>query len=140
MLYEDIFIKNFIGKRYRERLKYELTDKQKRSYAINRFSHNCEDIIDKEKIYMGSNLLTCVQASEKLKELSSAKQAYVISLNSFDKQIMPLSEALAMCFNEYSAVILVIDERTCFIKTEIEGGDCKKIIMYDNGIDKTRRI
>lgn len=140
MLYEDIFIKNFIGKRYRERLKYELTGKQKRSYAINRFSHNCEDIIDKEKIYIESETLTCVQASEKLKELSSAKQAYVISLNSFDKQIMPLSEALAMCFNEYSAVILIIDERTCFIKTETEGGDCQKIIMYDNGIDKTRRI
>lgn len=140
MFYEDIFINNFIGKRYRERLKYELNNKQKRSYAINRFSHNCNDIIDKNKIHTESESLTIVQASEKLKELSSAKQAYIISLNSYDKQIMPFSEALAICFNEYSAVILIIDERTCFIKTEIEDGNCKKIIMYDCGIDKMGRV
>lgn len=53
---------------------------------------------------------------------------------------MPFSEALAICFNEHSAVILIIDERTCFIKTEIEDGNCMKIIMYDRGIDKMGRV
>ena len=131
MLYEDIFINNFIEKRYRERLKYEFYSKQKRSYAINRFSHNCNEIIDKEKIYMESNSLTCAQALEKLKDLSSTKQAYIISLNPYDKKVMPLADALLLCFNEYSVVILMLDETTCFIKTEAEDGNCKKIIMHN---------
>lgn len=131
MLYEDVFINNFIGMRYRERLKYELNSKQKRPYAINRFSHNWGDIIDKEKVYMESDSLTCAQTSGNLKELSSAKQAYIISLNSYDKKVMPLSDALLLCFDEYSVVILILDETTCFIKTEVEDGNCQKIIMHN---------
>ena len=131
MLYEDIFINNFIEKRYRERLKYEFYSKQKRSYAINRFSHKCNEIIDKEKIYMESNSLTCTQALEKLKGLASTKQAYIISLNSYDKKVMPLADALLLCFNEYSVVILMLGETTCFIKTETEDGNCQKIIMHN---------
>lgn len=131
MLYEDVFINNFIGMRYRERLKYELNSKKKRSNAINRFSHNWGDIIDKEKVYMESDSLTCAQTSENLKELSSAKQAYIISLNSYDKKVMPLSDALLLCFDEYSVVILILDETTCFIKTEVEDGNCQKIIMHN---------
>lgn len=117
--------------RYRERLKYELNSKKKRSNAINRFSHNWGDVIDKEKVYMESDSLTCAQTSENLKELSSAKQAYIISLNSYDKKMMPLSDALLLCFDEYSVVILILDETTCFIKTEVEGGNCQKIIMHN---------
>ena len=130
MFNEKIFIENFIAKRYRERLNFEFNNKQKRSNAINRFSHNCGDIIDKEKVYMENDSLTCAQALEKLKNLSSAKQAYIISLNSYDKKIMPLSNALLLCFNEYSVDILILDETTCFIKTEVEDGNCQKIIMH----------
>ena len=131
MLYEDVFINNFIGMRYRERLKYELNSKKKRSNDKNRLSQNWGDVIDKEKVYMESDSLTCAQTSENLKELSSAKQAYIISLNSYDKKMMPLSDALLLCFDEYSVVILILDETTCFIKTEVEGGNCQKIIMHN---------
>ena len=80
---------------------------------------------------MESNSLTCTQALEKLKGLASTKQAYIISLNSYDKKVMPLADALLLCFNEYSVVILMLGETTCFIKTETEDGNCQKIIMHN---------
>ena len=51
---EKIFVNNFIVKRLRDRVLYELSSCKHREKAIDRFSHNIDDIIIYENIFMRS--------------------------------------------------------------------------------------
>ena len=129
MNYEEFFIDNFIFERYRERLLFEFRDEKRRFCAIERFSHDSAKYLDKAKISCAGEKITQYELLPMLKEITSSKTAYVISQNSFDKTIMPLRDAVLMAYGEYSAVILVIDERISFVKSEVEKSSCKKYVM-----------
>ncbi len=49
---EERFIKNFIKKRYRERLLFELTTPKKRYDGLDRFCHQASELIDLSLIHI----------------------------------------------------------------------------------------
>ena len=53
--YEKEFVQTYIVKNRRERLLYELTSDKKRYQGLDRFCHECDELLDPKKIVLKGN-------------------------------------------------------------------------------------
>ena len=116
----------FIDSRYRERIIYELSSSsKKRLKALFRFSHNAEVLIDKSKLVFSGSELKKELIAKKVKQ---TKEVYVMSHKYLDGQIMDLDAAIKYTENEFSPVLIYMNE-LLIIKEEFESGNCKYYIL-----------
>ncbi len=115
---EEKFINNFINKSYSDRLLFELKSLKKRINAITRFSHNTEDLIKQENVYLKLKQFD----KKELKLFLKEQDFYVISFKYLDGIIMNINEVLDYIYDEYSPVI-VCGTNIAIIKKEFEKGE-----------------
>ena len=125
---EKIFVNNFIVKRLQDRILYELSSFKYREKAIDRFSHNIDDIIIYENILMRSNNISYFDIYKKLNEIYKIENVYIITSGENDRKIKSLNSAIDICENTYSPVILICNENLAFVKTETSIGSPLKYI------------
>lgn len=116
--YENTFVHNFINKRYRDRLLFELNSDKKRAKAIDRFSHDAESLIKADKIFAKGNISRTILEHELQKRKFAA--AYVLSSNYLQGVSLPIEEALAYFEDECMPVIMIFSSDFAVIKTEFE--------------------
>ena len=116
---EERFVKNYIDKKYQERLLYELNSLKKRADALSRFSHGVEAILKKS---VEQKVITNID------NLPNKQQAvYIISWDEKNGTTMPFDEAVRYLQSAYMAVIL-IGEAFSIVKEETEQGSAR--ILY----------
>lgn len=129
---EDIFLNNFIDKRIRDRIRFELNKEEKRIYAISRFCHRTEDIIIKSNILTSNKKLKYEEILKLLRKYGAQKNCYVISSDSeIDGKTMTLDEALDTCHGlGMPSIIICIPDHLAYIECEQEQGPADKYILY----------
>lgn len=118
-IFEQEFVYQFLNRRIRERILFELNSNKKRINALMRFSHSIDDIIDERNIVSKTNVLI----KENLSKIffHNRLMVYVISYKLLDGKMMTVDDAIEHANNEYSPVIMYCD-RTAIIKSEYESG------------------
>ena len=113
---EQEFIKKYIDKGYRERLLLELESAKRRTKALSRFSHNAEEILNKNITQKTITNFSDIKETD--------KTVYVISWDESDGTQISFVDAIKYCETTYTSVVL-IGEAFALIKEETEGGTPK---------------
>ena len=113
---EQEFIKKYIDKGYRERLLLELGSAKRRTKALSRFSHNAEEILNKNITQKTITNFSDIKETD--------KTVYVISWDESDGTQISFVDAIKYCETTYTSVVL-IGEAFALIKEETEGGTPK---------------
>ena len=87
---EEKFIKDFINDFYQERLLYEFKSPKKRINAILRFSHNTDELIKKEYIFLKLKRFD----EKEIVSFLQGEDSYVISFDYVDGISMNINEIL----------------------------------------------
>lgn len=125
---EKKFVENFIQKRYRDRLLFELNSPKKRVDFLSRFCHNADEIIDPNKIVLkGKKIDTDIE--KELKQHKINDEVYVLSFKYSQGQSLGLQEALDYCEEENMPVIIILSDDLALIKTEVEFGAPLKLLL-----------
>ena len=114
---EEKFIKDFINDFYQERLLYEFKSPKKRINAILRFSHNTDELIKKEYIFLKLKRFD----EKEIVSFLQGEDSYVISFDYVDGISMNINEILNYLYDEYSPVI-VCGTNFAIVKKEFEKG------------------
>ena len=120
---EQEFIKKYIDKGYQERLLLELGSTKRRTKALSRFSHNVEEILNKN-----ITKKTITNFSD-IKETDQT--IYVISWDKNDGTQISFADAIKYCETTYTSVVL-IGESFALLKEETEGGTPKMFYLKSN--------
>ena len=120
---EQEFIKRYIDKGYQERLLLELGSAKRRTKALSRFSHNVEEILNKN-----ITKKTITNFSD-IKETDQT--IYVISWGKNDGTQTSFADAIKYCETAYTSVVL-IGKTFALIKEETEGGTPKIFYLKSN--------
>ena len=120
---EQEFIKKHIDKEYQERLLLELGSAKRRTKALSRFSHNVEEILNKN-----ITKKTITNFSD-IKETDQT--IYVISWDENDGTQTSFADAIKYCEMAYMSVIL-IGQSFALIKEETEGGQSKMFYLKND--------
>ena len=114
---ETSFVNKYIKKEFKDRLLFELRSIKKRSKAISRFAHRCEELLQ--------NSYTKHDTADLQRVLSitttSEEQCYIISDNEHDCEVIALPIAIEYCKESYMPFIL-IGSSFAMIKPENESG------------------
>ncbi len=122
---EQEFIKKYIDKGSQERLLLELGSAKRRTKALSRFSHNVEEILNKN-----ITKKTITNFSD-IKETDQT--IYVISWDKNDGTQTSFADAIKYCEAAYTSVIL-IGEAFALIKEETEGGTPKIFYLKNHKV------
>ncbi|MCH5164520.1 MAG: hypothetical protein J1F36_05835 [Clostridiales bacterium] len=128
---EKAFIKNFIKKQYQERILFEFNSSKKRQHAIDRFSHDFENIINSEKIILMNSNLSILEIEKELKYKKINEFAYVISYKYTMGKFFNLKDALSYLDEEYLPVIIILSNNMALIKSETDKGSSTKMLLYN---------
>ncbi len=118
---ENAFVKSFIDKRFQERILFELASKKKRLYAIDRFSHETEKIINQNRL-----VEKAVRMDAKWMEKRPSAPVYVLSYQYSDGVFLNYDEAIGYLSQTQSCAIVIHDD-FCMIKSESE---CNETTYY----------
>ena len=128
---EQSFIKNFIDKRYRDRLLFELSSDKKRRNAIDRFSHNAEELLNPQKILLkGDITISDIEAQLKQRKINAS--SYVLSFEFSDGHTCTPREALSYFEQSPTAVIVMFSDSIALIKAETEGASPSKYLLCND--------
>lgn len=117
---EQGFVRDYVDKKYRDRVAFELCSRKHRQRAISRFAHGSEKILSASvhKALLGS-----------LRELNKKeRELYVISCDDNDGTTVDFDKAIAYCEGAYTATVLIGSDFSV-IKEETEGGTPKIVII-----------
>ena len=129
---ENEFINLFIVKEKADRLKYELSKKDKRKTGIGQFCHNINDMIKTQYLYQKMNTSSPNELYGIIRKISKSDVAYVISYDDrIDGTEQKLFEAINSCIY-YGMPSIIIIEKVVIIITEQEKGSPEKYILYLN--------
>ena len=120
---EQEFIKRYIDKGYQERLLLELSSAKRRTKALSRFSHNAEDVLNKNIFKKTITNLADIKENN--------QTVYVISWDENDGTQTSFTDAIKYCEMAYMSVIL-IGESFALIKEETEGGQSKMFYLKND--------
>ncbi len=118
---ESLFLST-LNKNNRDRISFELSSKKKRENAIMRFCHDAELIVDSKK------LIEKYDKAENVKSYLNNANVYVLSQKYIDGIEMQTDNALQYAENEYSAVIMIGNDK-CIIKSESESGSSEYFVL-----------
>ncbi|MBQ5955440.1 MAG: hypothetical protein IJH69_01010 [Firmicutes bacterium] len=126
---EERFIKNFIKKRYRERLLFELTTPKKRYAGLDRFCHQASDLIDPMRIYLEGDDLD--RLSE-FKDFCKKHQGLCRVLSPefyWDEIEVPLDGAVEMAVTSLDAFLVLGDGFAIVFGEPVKGGREKYLVV-----------
>ena len=123
IIIEQEFIKKYIDKGYQERLLLELSSAKRRTKALSRFSHNAEDVLNKNIFKKTITNLADIKENN--------QTVYVISWDENDGTQTSFTDAIKYCEMAYMSVIL-IGQSFALIKEETEGGTPKIFYLKSN--------
>ena len=129
---EERFIKNFIKKRYRERLLFELTTPKKRYAGLDRFCHQASELIDPVKIYLEDDDL---DRRPEFKDFCKKHQGpcHVLSPEFYWDEIeVTLDEAVEMAIMSLDAFLVLGDGFAIVFGEPVKGGR-EKYLVVENG-------
>lgn len=129
---EERFIKNFIKKRYRERLLFELTTPKKRYAGLDRFCHQASELIDPAKVYLEGDDL---DRRTEFKVFCKKHQGlcHVLSPEFYWDEIeLPLDEAMEMAVMSLDAFLVLGDGFAIVFGEPVKGGR-EKYLVVENG-------
>ena len=129
---EERFIKNFIKKRYRERLLFELTTPKKRYAGLDRFCHQASELIDPMKIYLEGDDL---DRRPEFKVFCKKHQGLCRVLSSefyWDEIEVPLDEAMEMAVMSLDAFLVLGDGFAIVFGEPVKSGR-EKYLVVENG-------
>ena len=115
---EEKFVNDFINPAYRDRLLFELKSSKKRLNALMRFSHNTNDLVNKNMVYSKLKKFEY----DILNNFLNGKNFYVISFKYLNGIIMNVKEVLDYISDEWMPVI-VCGNNNAIIKKEFEKGE-----------------
>ena len=128
--YEKIkeFVMNFVCKRWKERLIYELNSVKKQDKVIDHFAHESDKFLDQRYIKNKNSRYDIMQAENDLKACGSPSSVLVFS---GEKGLfeLPISKALLFAYNSYAPCVLICNSNLAFIKTESDGS-ADKILLF----------
>ena len=130
---EERFIKNFIKKRYRERLLFELTTPKKRYAGLDRFCHQASELIDPAKIYLeGDDLERCPEFREFCKKHQGLCR--VLSPEFYwEETEVSLDEAVKMATMSLDAFLVLGDGFAIVFGEPVKGGREKYLVVENAG-------
>ena len=129
---EERFIKNFIKKRYRERLLFELTTPKKRYAGLDRFCHQASELIDPAKVYLEGDDL---DRRPEFKVFCKKHQGLCRVLSSefyWDEIEVPLDEAMEMAVMSLDAFLVLGDGFAIVFGEPVKSGR-EKYLVVENG-------
>ena len=112
-------ISDFLSPSIRGRIIHELSSHKKRTKALERFSHNIEEILETECIYYKGNVIHDLVKSEIRNSIS---ECIVLSLEYQQGKKMSIEEAFNYLIGE-CIFALIADKNWLIIKPEHEGGE-----------------
>ena len=130
---EERFIKNFIKKRYRERLLFELTTPQKRYVGLDRFCHQASELIDPAKVYLEGDDL---DRRPEFKDFCKKHQGLcrVLSPEFYWEEIeAPLNEAVKMAVMSLDAFLVLGDGFAIIFGEPVKAGREKYLVVENAG-------
>ncbi len=128
---EELFVRTFVKKRLQERIIFELSSLKNRQKAIDRFSHNAEEVLESKYILAKSEKITITEIeNELLKYCDKNKEVYMFSMNEYDGKMVFVKEAVENCMKEFMPVIITCGgDKFAFVKTEVSGGSSMKYFL-----------
>ena len=126
---EERFIKNFIKKRYRERLLFELTTPKKRYAGLDRFCHQASDLIDPMRIYLEGDDLDRLP---EFKDFCKKHQGLCRVLSPefyWEETEAPLDEAVEMAVTSLDAFLVLGDGFAIVFGEPVKGGREKYLVV-----------
>ncbi len=130
---EERFIKNFIKKRYRERLLFELTTPKKRYAGLDRFCHQVSELIDPSKVYLEGDDL---ERRPEFREFCKNHQGLCRVLSPefyWEETEAPLDEAVEMAVMSLDAFLVLGDGFAMVFGEPMKGGREKYLVVEDAG-------
>ena len=130
---EERFIKNFIKKRYRERLLFELTTPKNRYAGLDRFCHQASELIDPAKVYLEGDDL---DRRPEFEEFCKKHQGLCRVLSPefyWDEIKMPLDEAVDMAVMSLDAFLVLGDGFAIIFGEPVKAGREKYLVVEDAG-------
>ena len=130
---EERFIKNFIKKRYRERLLFEMTTPKKRYAGLDRFCHQASELIDPAKIFLEGDDL---ERRPEFKEFCKKHQGLcrILSPEFYWEEIeAPLDEAVKMATMSLDAFLVLGDGFAVVFGEPVKGGREKYLVVENAG-------
>ncbi|MBR5949681.1 MAG: hypothetical protein IKZ82_13710 [Clostridia bacterium] len=112
---EAEFLRRFIVKNKRNRLLFELSDEGRRAQAVDRFSHNAEELLLLDKAVLSGGKLSIEQIVSSLKENSSGGECHAV-LSDGGTIDTGIEEAVKAVYGDGPAI--VITQGTVYIETE----------------------
>lgn len=128
---ENDFIETFIVKSRRERLKYELTNPEKRFLAIDRFSHHTSELIEQKYIVFKDKKITIEEAEKMLVKLSGSDECYYMSEEIAESDSYDLHECLKKYYYNGPS-IFICKNGVVFIVSEYAEGAAEKFLLVKN--------
>ena len=128
---EKCFCDNFLEKRIKDRIFYELNLPQKRRDAIHRFSHTIENIVRPTTILLKSSKITENELLKESRKVSTSSVGYILSEdNDLDGKEFSLEEAISRFFYLGFGAVIVVDEKTAILKDEQCYGPSTKYVLH----------
>ncbi len=130
---EERFIKNFIKKRYRERLLFELITPKKRYAGLDRFFHQASELIDPVKIYLEGDDL---ERRPEFREFCKKHQGLCRVLSPefyWDETEASLDEAVNMAVMSLDAFLVLGDGFAIVFGEPVKGGREKYLVVENAG-------
>ena len=130
---EERFIKNFIKKRYRERLLFELTTPKKRYAGLDRFCHQASELIDPAKVYLEGDDL---DRRTEFKDFCKKHQGLCRVLSPefyWEETEVPLDEAVEMAIMSLDAFLVLSDGFAIVFGEPVKGGREKYLVVENAG-------
>ncbi|MBO5994673.1 MAG: hypothetical protein J6Q41_04100 [Firmicutes bacterium] len=129
---EERFIKNFIHKRWRERLLFELTTPKKRYAGLDRFCHQASELIDPAKIYLEGDDL---DRRNEFIDFCKKHQGLCRVLSPefyWEETEVSLEEAVNMAVMSLDAFLILGDGFAIIFGEPVKGGR-EKYLVVENG-------
>ena len=130
---EERFIKNFIKKRYRERLLFEMTTPKKRHAGLDRFCHQASELIDPAKIYLEGDDL---ERRPEFREFCKKHQGLCRVLSPefyWEETEVSLDEAVKMATMSLDAFLVLGDGFAIVFGEPVKGGREKYLVVENAG-------
>lgn len=119
------FLRDFIRKEKRERLQYELWNPEKRRYAMGRFCHNAEGLLDKSRLILDGRI-----CDDQILELLPSGQCYVMAFCEELEGVYPDGKAAAERVLQNGMAAVMLAGNTAVIETE-QGISERYVLRYE---------
>ena len=129
---EDRFIKTFIRKSRRERLRHELTTPGKRYDGISRFCHQAKDLLEPARIIMEGDDIDRREEFTRFVRQHDEICSVISLVDDMNGRSLPLEEAVSMAIMCPDAVLILGSTFAIVFGEPMKGGRDKFLLSEDN--------